>query len=45
MRDVAADIPASTLGDLAIVPVETLEDVLREAFDPPYVLLPPLSRL
>jgi ATP-dependent Lon protease len=44
MRDVRADVPASVKAALEVVPVERLEDVLREAFDPP-LLLSPKARL
>ena len=40
MREVAAEVPRSALGALEVLPAERLEDVLRAAFDPPYLLLP-----
>eukprot|EP00798_Chlamydomonas_sp_ICE-L_P026793 gene26793-4383_t len=40
MRDVEVDLPAAARNDLEIIPVETLTDVLKVAFDPPYLLLP-----
>lgn len=40
MRDVEVDVPAAVKQALEIIPAERLEDVLLQAFDPPYMLLP-----
>lgn len=39
-RDAEADVPQKVQDSLRIIPCATIEDVLREAFDPPLLLLP-----
>ena len=39
------DLPVADRGGLQVIPVQRLEDVLREAFDPPLVLRTARSRL
>mmetsp|Transcript_6093 Transcript_6093/g.13222 ORF Transcript_6093/g.13222 Transcript_6093/m.13222 type:complete len:1166 (+) Transcript_6093:153-3650(+) len=40
MRDVEVDVTPAVRSHLQIIPAERLEDVLREAFDPPFLMLP-----
>lgn len=45
MAEVQAEVPAACLESLQVVGVERMEQALAAAFDPPLMLLPPISKL